>query len=216
MFKHETYKWSTGGSWKCKEKLFLFQICYFPICLECINRNALSLGHLDWDPNSVLKRLLSLMNWCFVCFQVSFSWSREIARGSHWKGFFPSWTNALCVFKVPFLAKLASQLLHWKGFFPSWTDSMCSFKWALRAKLASQVLHWKGFSPSWTEAWCLFKELFLVKLASQVLHWKGFFPSWTDSMCLFKQAFRAKLESQIPHWKGFFPSWTDSMCPFKL
>ena len=76
-----TKRWKGSQvSWKCMEKGSLFEKYYFLICLECVSRNGLSLGHLDWDPNSVLKRLLSFMNWCFVCFQVSFPWSREIAN----------------------------------------------------------------------------------------------------------------------------------------
>ena len=57
------------------------------------------------------------------------------------------------------LFKPASQALHFNGFFSSWTDSICSFKLTFGAKLLLQMLHLNGFFQSWTVSICTFKDL---------------------------------------------------------
>ena len=43
-------------------------------------------------------------------------------------GFLPSWTDAMCLVKFPFLEKLLTQIEHLNGFLPSWTNEMCLVK----------------------------------------------------------------------------------------
>ena len=43
---------------------------------------------------------------------------------SHLNGFFSSWTEDTCIFKLHFNEKVEQQMSHLKGFFPSWTETL--------------------------------------------------------------------------------------------
>ena len=98
----------------------------------------------------------------------------------------------MCLFILPFKANLVSQVLHMNGFYPSWTDAIYIFKWDFDAKLVSQVSQVNGFFSWWTDLICFFVWFFYEKHVLQMLHLKGFIPSWTDRICLFKSGFKAK------------------------
>ena len=73
--------------------------------------------------------------------------------------------------------------------FFSWTDSMCVFKVPFDEKLCSQVEHLYFFLFSWTASVCVFKCTFLKKLLSQIEHLWGFFLSWNESTWFFNCSF---------------------------
>ena len=143
---------------------------------------------LSWSDDTYCSSLLFLRRYHHSCYS-------QTSRG-----FFFSWADPTCTFKLPFREKLISQIMHLKGFFFSWTDPTCTFKLFVFAKLISQIMHLKGFFLSWTDTIWVFKLRFCEKVISQILHLKGFFLSWAFDMCRFKFCFHAKAESQSLHW----------------
>lgn len=75
------------------------------------------------------------------------------------------------------LQKLALHVIHANGFFPSWTNVMCLFKLSFLPKLASQVSHVNFFLPSWINSICLCKTL-SIKSALQISHLRQCFSSY--------------------------------------
>ena len=67
------------------------------------------------------------------------------AKHSVW--IFPIWT-----FRDGFVVKSASQILHWNGFFPSWTDLICLLRFVFTEKALSHTFHSIGNRsfPLWT------------------------------------------------------------------
>ena len=109
----------------------------------------------------MLKWLFFFMKWCNVFIQLAF-FCKVVSHMLN-IGFLPLWTDPMCIFKLPFLVKLASHMLHLKDFFPSWTDAICSFNYPFCVKLESHMLHLNGI---FLHAMCSFNLLFSAKLVS--------------------------------------------------
>ena len=131
----------------------------------------------------------------------------------HLKSFFPSWTDAMCIFKSPFRVKFALHMLHLKGFFSFMNWCKVFIQLSLLCKAWITCRTWMAF---FLHAICSFDLLFSAKLVSHMLHLKGFFPSWTNATWPFICPFCVKLELHMLHLNGSFPSWTDAMCSFNF
>ena len=119
---------------------------------------------------------------------------------SHLKAFFPSWTEATCLFTLTSSVNLVSQSSHLNGFFPSWIDEMCASKRCLLAKLLPQWTQLNGFFPSWTHLMCPCKLVFSGNSASQISHLCG--PSCIKAMCLLILFWLEKIFLQKLHVIG--------------
>ena len=95
------------------------------------------------------------------------------------------WIDAMCVFTCALL----SHMLHLYGFFPSWSDLMCVVKVPISANLAPHILHSKGLFSLWITAICLLKPCFSANLASHMLHSKGISLSWKAAYVLSNHFF---------------------------
>lgn len=95
----------------------------------------------------------------------------------------------MCFIKLCFEVKLVSQILQLKGFFFSWTVAMCPFKILFLAKLFSQMSNLKAFFPSWMDAtWRLIPKFRLTGTTYVTLKWILSFMNWcymTVQTCLF-------------------------------
>ena len=59
---------------------------------------------------------------------------------------------------------LYSHISHLNGFFPSWTEATCLFRFVLREKLYSHLSHLNGFVPPWTEPTCSLRSVLWEQL----------------------------------------------------
>ena len=96
-----------------------------------------------WKPSTSRvsqKRYLTFMNWFNVnTFQCTFFTNVAMK----WFHSFMNWCNVQ--FQLGILCKKGPQVLHWKGFFLSWTDEMCLSNLLFTANQESQIVHWYGF-----------------------------------------------------------------------
>ena len=114
----------------------------------------------------------------------------------HSEGFFPSWTDAICPFKLWFDVKILPHILQWLRAW--WTAKIYVY---LNSDLKQSFYHIyynHKVVVLWTEYKCLFNCNFLEKEASQYIHLCGLMPSWTTKICLFQFiGSEKKLLSQI-------------------
>ena len=94
-----------------------------------------------------VKSFFFAFSWSDItCFFMSLGWLKvELHILHQYKGFFPSWTVWIWVFKLTFVAKDASHLSHLLSLLLSWISLIWVFRCGLWVKFLSQTVHGKGF-----------------------------------------------------------------------
>ena len=125
------------------------------------------------------KSFFFAFSWSDItCFFMSLWWLKvELHILHQYKGFFPSWTVWIWVFKLTFVAKDASHISHLLSLLLSWISLIWVFRYGLWVKFLSQTVHGKGFFFHFE------KILVLGVRISHLLHLCRYLAGVGDSSC---------------------------------